>query len=134
MLTRLLPFCSLLCFLLSCTAKNRIPKDVLPPDKMGAVMKDLMLADEFVTGYIWKNDTAVNRFEESIHLYEKIFRIHHISRDQFQKSLAYYRNHPKQMKTLLDSLHITMPPQPERKPLLKPGDSTLIPRAVRPIE
>lgn len=95
----LLPF-----VLAACTGKHSLPEGILTPEKMQGVMKDLILADEFVSGYIWKFDPAIDRFKESIIYYDRVFTLHRISKEQFQKSLAYYRTNRELLKMLIDSL------------------------------
>jgi hypothetical protein len=119
---------------IACQGKNKVPKNILPPPRMLDVMKDMMLADEFVAGYIWKNDSSVSRLEESIPLYEKIFSMHRIHKEQLRKSLAYYRDHPKLFKTVIDSLNIKEPAEPARRPLLHTNDSTHIRKNIQVVE
>src|ERR1043166_3238858 len=94
----------ILLFTLGCSDKKTVPRNILSPLIMQQVMWDMIRADEFVTDFIWKNDSAINRQEESIQLYEKIFQIHHITKQQFQKSLIFYREHPRFLKIIVDSL------------------------------
>ncbi len=100
------PLFIFLFFFISCSDENKIPGDVLPPSKMEKVMWDMLRADEYVTSFIWKNDSAVNRFEESEKLYNEIFSIHNITKEKFEKSLSFYRNHTELMKNLIDSLSL----------------------------
>lgn len=89
----------------SCSNKDKVPGNILSPIIMQEVMWDMIRADEFVSGFIWKNDSAINRQTESIQLYEKIFQIHRITKEQFQKSLIFYRAHPGFLKIIVDSLN-----------------------------
>lgn len=99
------PILLLFFFLISCSGKNKIPQGVLPKQKMQAVLLDMLKADEFLTGYVFPNDSALNRKQESIQLYEQVFRIHQTDRDEFKKSLSFYQAHPSLMKEILDSLN-----------------------------
>jgi hypothetical protein len=87
--------------LLSC--KSSVPKDVLPPQKMQAVLWDVMLADETADYYSVK-DSSFRKLSKHVDYYQKIFAIHKISKEDFTRSLAYYTDHPATLKTILDSL------------------------------
>ena len=97
-------------------------------------MWDMIRADEFVTSYIWKNDSSINRLAESTKLYEQIFTIHEITRDKYQSSLAYYRKHPGMLKTIVDSLNTIQKSVGKSNPENFPEDSLLIRGKILPIE
>jgi hypothetical protein len=103
-----LPIFFLFFFLIGC-GKNKIPEGVLPKQKMQAVLWDILRADEFLSGYVFPKDSAMNREQESIKLYEEVFRIHHTDRDEFKKSFSFYQAHPSLMKEILDSLSKKQP-------------------------
>ena len=128
----LLFFGSLIFF--SCSDKNKIPNNVLPKSEMQDVMWDIIRADEFVTAYIWKNDSTVNRLNESTDLYEQIFSIHKITREKFQKSLSFYRDHPVLLKEIIDSLSQKENSFKERNPKKYSKDSSLLKKSILPIE
>ena len=86
---------------LSC--KSSVPKDVLPPKKMQAVLWDVMQADEMADYYSAKDSTFHGLLKHAEY-YQKIFSIHKITKEDFSKSLSYYQNHPAVFKTVLDSL------------------------------
>jgi hypothetical protein len=95
---RILIFC--VC-IFSC--KSSIPKDVLPPKKMQAVLWDVMQADEMAEYYSAK-DSTFTALSKHADYYQKVFSIHKISKDDFTKSLTYYENHPVSFKPIIDSL------------------------------
>ena len=97
-------------FLISCKSRDKIPKNILPQEKMQAVLWDIIRADKFLTDFILK-DTSLNKDTASINLYQQIFRIHHVSKEKFQQSFAFYRSHPDLLKIILDSLNLR-PPAP----------------------
>jgi len=82
---------------------DRIPKDVLPPEKMQAVLWDMIRADEFLVSYVLR-DTSFNRKDESIKMYETVFKLHDITKSTFEKSFKYYHQHPKILKPIMDTL------------------------------
>lgn len=94
----------LLAGIIACSDKNKLPKDVLPQPKMQAVMWDMIRAGDFLNNYVFYRDTSVDKIAESQKWNEKIFQIHHITREQFNKSYDYYQRHPQLMKAVMDSI------------------------------
>jgi hypothetical protein len=88
--------------LISCSDKKAIPKDILPKEKMQAVLWSLINAGEFLNGYVLKD--SVDKVAESSKAYGQVFQIHHITKEEFDKSFSYYRQHYELMKAILDSL------------------------------
>jgi len=66
-------------------------------------MWDMIRADQYVSDFLLKDSTK-KRKPESIKLYEEIFQIHKISREQFKNSLDYYTSRPELLRPILDSL------------------------------
>lgn len=92
-----------LLFLVASCSGNTIPKDVLKPEKMEAVLWDTMLADEMAEYYVIR-DTSINAFMQHTGLYKKVFRIHKITQEDFKKSVEFYGTHPYLLKPIFDSL------------------------------
>lgn len=88
-----------------CKSRNSVPHGIIPRDKMQMILWDMIRADEFLTAFVLNKDSSLDKKAESIRLYEQVFRIHHISRDEFQKSFLFYRSHPKVLKVMMDSLY-----------------------------
>ena len=99
----LVVYCILITFS-SCLAKNQVPKSVIEPGKMKTIVFDLLRADEYLNTYLFK-DTSLNKKAETVKLYEQVFLIHHVSRDDFYKSYKYYQEHPDVNKLMFDSLN-----------------------------
>jgi len=99
----ILLLCSLAAVCSSCRDKNKIPEGILKPDKMQAVMWDVVRADIFTRDFIIK-DTAKNATEENLKLQQEIFAIHHISKEDFYKSYNYYNLNTGLMKAVMDSM------------------------------
>jgi hypothetical protein len=108
-------------FLAGCRGKDRIPIGILPQKKMQAVMWDMMRADQFLADYVLNKDSSLKKQTESIQLYQKIFLIHNIKKEVFQKSLSFYKSRPDLMKAIMDSMS-KMP--------LKVSSDTLKPKQV----
>ncbi len=92
----------LICVFISCS-NNKVPKGILPKPKMENVLWDLMRADEFVMNYVRKDSTRSKK-QESIKLYQQVFQIHKITKEEFEKSFSFYKKHPEILKPLLDTL------------------------------
>ena len=97
-------FCILLFGLLACHNKNSVPDNILPQKQMQSVLWDVIRADIMVNT-ISARDTSINKFDKNTTLYQQIFKLHGITREQFKQSVDYYRTHPALMQTTLDSLY-----------------------------
>jgi len=87
---------------LSCSEKEQ-KKDILPEKEMREVMWDMMRADQYVAAFLLKDSTR-NKKAESIKLYEEIFHIHKITREQFKTSFDYYSSQPDLFRPIIDFL------------------------------
>lgn len=88
---------------ISCGDKNGMPEGILKPEKMQAILWDVIRADAFTTQFI-KKDSSKNDVAENLKLQQEIFLIHHISKDQFYKSYEYYKANGNLMKEMIDSM------------------------------
>lgn len=70
---------------------------------MEDVIWDLMRVDELVNEK-HRKDSTLDKYRESVGLYQKVFQIHNISIEQFKTSYNYYRKQPNSLKPVLDSL------------------------------
>jgi uncharacterized protein DUF4296 len=92
----------LLIVIFSCARKEKQEK-VLPENKMREVMWDMIRADQYVTDFLLRDSTRKKK-DESVKLYDEIFRLHKVTADAFKKSLAYYSSRPDLMRPIIDSL------------------------------
>jgi hypothetical protein len=86
----------------SCKGKST-KTQVLPLDTMKVVIWDLMNAEEWNNLAIVK-DTALRKSKNNLKLYQQVFFIHHLSKEQFYYSYQYYEQQPDKMKILVDTL------------------------------
>lgn len=93
-------FCLLLA---ACSDKTSVPFGILSIDKMTPVLWDMVEADQYAAILI-KDSAHVDPKMERLRLYEQVFRSHGISREKFEKSFNYYREHPAINQILYDSL------------------------------
>ncbi len=99
-------------FAFACSDKNELPKGILPRQKMQDVMWDIIRAEEFLNGFVIYKDTSIDKIAESKKWYDKIYQLHKITKKDFDKSYAYYKDHPVLMKQILDSLSKKTPVNP----------------------
>lgn len=83
--------------------KDNIPKNILRPKEMGAVLWDVFRADEMATIYANK-DSLYKKTDKRNELYQTVFQVHHISKEEFEKSFQFYQSRPDLLKPILDSL------------------------------
>ncbi len=89
---------------IGCSDKNRVPSGILPREKMENVLWDMIQADQYSALYLAKDSAHINTKIENLRLYEQVFRLHQVSREEFRKSYQYYLDHPSLNQILLDSL------------------------------
>jgi hypothetical protein len=92
------------CFIISCSNRNNIPSGILSKNEMQNVLWDMIQADQFSKQYILKDSLKKNISTENIKLYDQVFQIHHITKDEFRKSYQFYISRPDILKVLFDSL------------------------------
>lgn len=80
------------------------PSGVLPEEKMQAVLWDLAMAGEYINGYVYYKAPSANRAVLNNELLKEIYKVHDITKTQFDKSLDYYKQHPKTLMSMLDSI------------------------------
>jgi Domain of unknown function (DUF4296) len=95
--------CFLSALFIACSGKDNIPSDVLSKAAMQKVLWDLIRADKYST-MVLNKDSVKNIKAERIQLYEQVFRLHHITKDKFQKSYNFYLSRPDIAKVIFDSL------------------------------
>jgi len=76
---------------------------------MQAILKDVILADQFSTQFVLKDSLLKdsshrNVKAETLELYETIFKLHKVSKDEFRKSMDFYYSRPDMIKKIFDSL------------------------------
>lgn len=98
---RILAFSCL--FIFSCRDKNSIPDGILNQSKMEAILWDVVRADEMVTYSVLK-DSLIKIPVRSAELYNKIFKLHGVKKEVFDKSMQFYQLRPDLLQPVLDSL------------------------------
>jgi uncharacterized protein DUF4296 len=90
--------------LVGCAGKDKIPSGVLPKEKMEKILWDMMEADQYVSIYLAKDSNRINEKMETLKLYQTIFEMNKVSRDEFRESYQFYQGRPDLSRSLFDSL------------------------------
>jgi hypothetical protein len=96
----------LCCFFLACSSKKDIPSTILTQKEMKEVIWDMMRADQYLGNYVFTRDSSVNRTSESLLFYQRIFKLHNITKDRFMESFNWYRARPVLFKSIMDSISV----------------------------
>ncbi len=97
-------YLSLLFLILAVSCGSGRPSDVLSREQMQDVLWDVARGGEFVNGYIYYKYPNLNKAALNNRMMDEIFRVHKISKKQFDKSLEYYKEKPTVMLTMLDTI------------------------------
>lgn len=93
--------------LAACADTRNLPPDVLPVEAMEQVLWDMIRADRFNSSFIFtRRDSALRATneEEAAIMFEKVFAVHGISREDFLHSYKYYLSRPDLLKGIVDTL------------------------------
>jgi hypothetical protein len=112
----------------ACSDRTGIPNDIIPPDSMQNIMYDVIVAGEYSNQYINKDSLKPDKIKANQELLEDIFKIHHITREEFKESLHFYESRPDLNKNMFDSLAARTnrrradlyKPKPLPKPVIQP--------------
>lgn len=86
-------------------------------------MWDMIRAGEYQGNYVFIKDTSADKLSRSLSLYDTIYRLHNITKTDFEKSYEYYREHSALMKDIMDSLSKKDPQEgihPQQPPVPAP--------------
>lgn len=98
----LLQVCILM-FALSCSDNKKIPDYILKPEKMEAVLADVMMADALNQERII-SDSLLYLPRENVSYFKKIFQLHAVTKEEFEKSIQFYTKRPDLMRPIIDSV------------------------------
>ena len=118
----------------ACTNNNKIPDGIIPKRKMEDILWDMIRTDRFANQFLVQD--SVKRKQKTFELYENVFHIHHISREDFLKSYKFYLGRPDITKVMFDSISVRAERKrsevyriPSKDSLTREHDSTM--RVVR---
>jgi hypothetical protein len=101
---KILIFCWVLFFLYSCSGKQSVPSDILPPEKMKNIVWDILEAQS-ITNEISARDSSIDKQASLNWLTREAFRLNQTDSVNYSKSYNWYVAHPEIMKIFLDSLY-----------------------------
>ena len=87
------------------TKEQATPEDILPKEKMGNILIDIHLAELSIQVVSSPEDSLKKAIS---HYYDTIFKIHHITDEDFFKSFNYYLQHPDLMDEIYQEMIIEM--------------------------
>ena len=92
-----------LCAFAACTVEEKkIPKDIMPVDKMKTIVWDMIQAGAYAS-YLKENDTTIKRNNTAY--FAEVLKLHNINKADFFKSFSFYQKHPVLNKELFDSVN-----------------------------
>jgi hypothetical protein len=97
----------LLMFLIiaGCTNNDKIPSGIIDKPRMEKILWDMMQADRYVASFITaKEGDSAKKKLQAAEIYEQVFRLNKISRDEFLKSYKFYLGRPDITKVIFDSI------------------------------
>src|SRR5689334_17033833 len=95
-------FAILVCIFAACKSPNKIPDDIISIDKMKMIVWDMTQAGAF-------SENKFGKYRDSLkikttEMFQQVFAIYGITKDEFYKSYRYYEGHPDKNKILMDSV------------------------------
>jgi hypothetical protein len=87
---------------LSCSNKVADKEQILNQDQMANVLYDVLLAESYVESYLMLDTTLRKDSLLKVEM-DKVLKVYGISSSTFSKSYLYYKAHPIQLETVLDS-------------------------------
>jgi hypothetical protein len=99
---KLFLFFVLYSFVLSCSSKVGDKDQILSQDQMANLLYDVLLAESYAESYLML-DTMLNKDSLLKVEMDKVLKVYGISSTIFNKNYLYYKAHPIQLETVLDS-------------------------------
>src|SRR5688572_18470335 len=88
----------------ACANNSEIPKEIVPQAKMEKIMWDMLQADRFANDFIDKPGDTIDNKAEKFKVYQQVFKVHGITREEFLKSYKFYLSRPDITRTMFDSI------------------------------
>lgn len=92
--------------LMACGQAGKVPEGILQKEEMRDVLLDMTMAD----AYSSNNEDPRTPLPDSVHryrqklYYRQILDLHHLTREQFQKSYDWYESRPDRLKEVYDMM------------------------------
>lgn len=94
----------------ACNNAGKVPRGILPPAEMKAVLLDMQLAEAYNQQQQFAPDTIsmatrqARQEEQLKKYYVQILELHHTNRGEFMNSYRYYAAHPDLLKQVYDQM------------------------------
>lgn len=96
-------YCIILYAFAACTPEDKkIPKDILPVDKMKLIVWDMTQAGAYAS-YLHEKDTSKKKLNTAY--FVEVLKLHNISKADYFKSFNFYQSHPLLNQQLFDSVN-----------------------------
>jgi hypothetical protein len=83
---------------------EKLPNNILSPEKMETVLIDVLLAESFSESYLVV-DTTIKLPQAYGRELDKVLAIQHISQQQLLESIDYYKTKPETFKVIIDTVN-----------------------------
>ncbi|MBM3413165.1 MAG: DUF4296 domain-containing protein [Bacteroidetes bacterium] len=97
-----------------CQSKQQVPDGIIAPDKMEAVLFDMLRSGNLINNFLLAKDSSLPKEQTQIDWINKVLIFHEVSEQQFKESFTYYQHHPALMAQIMDSIS-----KIEEDPLIK---------------
>ena len=101
--------------LMACSGPSPVPGEFIAQDKMQTLLFDLIKADEMVDFYR-VSDSTYQPVAKRTALYDSVFGLHKVTRENFQRSLRYYQGRPDILKDMFDEMYKEVTDTTKAKP------------------
>ena len=95
---------AMLIFFIACTNNDKIPEGIIGKEKMEGILWDMILADRYSSQFLLKDSARRDVKEETLVLYEQVFQVNKVTKEEFIKSYKYYLSRPDITKVIFDTL------------------------------
>src|SRR5688500_14224402 len=95
---------AILIFFTACSNNDKIPDGIIGKEKMEGILWDMIQADRFSSQFLMKDSAKLDVKKETFVLYEKVFQVNKVTKEDFIKSYKYYLSRPDITKVIFDTL------------------------------
>ncbi len=122
-IVKIKPVFLIICCLLwmSCSKNDKLPRDILPVEKMSRIMLDLQIAKAYNYSYFPDQDTTHYPRDQEKRLkilYQQVFLLHHTDTAHFFKSFRFYSGHPDWLKKVYHQMQDSLERKQDRQQAL----------------
>lgn len=102
-------FSILVCMALwSCNSDSKVPSGILPDSTMKSILIDISIVDASFN--VSASSPQAPKFKAEL-FYEQIMKEHHTTRDEFNRSMAYYAQNTKKLQKIYEEALIDLSKQ-----------------------